>query len=678
MPAVAQRGRIYTEASQFAAELEARNAAAADAMLLAWSDTYWNVRRELDTLLAKIAAAQAAGEDLSPAWAYQQQRLKALLDTTKAQVNKYAADAAAETRAAQDAAVRAASKAASKLASTAVEESLGITASMVDINPELVRQFVGFTGDGSVLVTHLRKTLTDDTVGSIRETIIKGLALGKGQDWYTRQVTRGLALAHSRAVTIMRTETLRVYRETSRQTYAANDALLEGWTWHANLDARTCVACALMDGTLHSNDETLDGHPRCRCAMVPRTKSWEDLGVHGLEDTRPPVRSGKEWLQAQPPRVQEAMMGKAKFRAWKGGQITLDDMVARHQSDDWGTMRAERSLKAILEGRDPNFGSGVPVPDVAPAPIPEPPPAPVLPPEPVAPPPTVKDPTVPFRTTPVDPVEIPSKRYDLDARKIARSRAAITTDDDLVARLAEHAPGGVLEDPAIEAILREEQAYRVWLKTAPADELRAYLATLDPAADPLNFSIGMRVDAIERELKVRFFDPPWTKLPGGAEPPEVAIKNVDPTWAIRQDGNCSNCTSAWELRRRGFSVNAQVRKYGGRNLDEIDRLWGVSAVERFDSSGTALQFKRAVEKLGEGARGSITCSWSGGGAHIFNWEVIDGKMTLWDAQPGRRVEFDTWRNRIKGRVFWARLDDKPLTEDLNVFLRDYGVDDSTP
>ncbi|MEO1959884.1 MAG: phage minor head protein, partial [Paracoccus sp. (in: a-proteobacteria)] len=184
--------------------------------------------------------------------------------------------------------------------------------------------------------------------------------------------TQALGLSHSRATTIMRTESLRAYRHASRATYLANQDVLDGRVWNAHLDARTCVACALMDGTVHAIDATLDGHPRCRCAMIPRTKSWEDLGVKGVADTRPPVRSGKAWLESQPAHVQRAMMGRAKFNAWAAGQIDLDDMVARTYSPQWGTMRSERSLKAILEDRNPNYFDAPATPPTVVKPPPEP------------------------------------------------------------------------------------------------------------------------------------------------------------------------------------------------------------------------------------------------------------------------------------------------------------------
>lgn len=362
-----QNGLLYEQAAQFAADLEASQGAAVDQMLAAWTDSYWGTRKDLDAFFAKVAEAQAAGIPTSPAWAFQEQRLKNVLDTTKVQIARYAADASLVTEKAQWSAIQASLKHSEKLAKAAVVQSLpGIDVSMANVNPKNLEHLVGHLANGSVLRNHLELTMPAKAASKVQEALIHGLATGKSQDWMLRKATEALGLSHTRATTILRTESLRAYRAASRANYLANSDVLGGWVWNAHLDARTCLACAIMDGTEHPLDATLDGHPRCRCAMVPRTRSWEDiLGADGkgIPDSRPPIRNGKEWLESQSAAVQQAMMGPAKFDAWTHGQITLDDMVARTYSPAWGTMRTERSLVAIQEDRAANwFDVSAPLP----------------------------------------------------------------------------------------------------------------------------------------------------------------------------------------------------------------------------------------------------------------------------------------------------------------------------
>jgi SPP1 gp7 family putative phage head morphogenesis protein len=349
-------GAIYEVAAGFAADLEATQTAAVDQMLAAWADSYGRVRLEYDLLLQKVAAAKAAGVTPSPAWLYQQERLKAALATTKTEVHRFAEHASAAARQAQYAAVAAGAKHAAKLGQTAMTDA-GLAGTFVALNPDNLQHLVGFLADGSPLAD-LFAGLGDEAAGAARHVLVNGMSLGKGVDWMRRRLADSLDLTRTRAETIVRTEAHRVYRSVARQTYLANDDVVNTWVWHAHLDARTCPACMVMDGTEHPLTAILDGHPRCRCAMVPRTKSWEDLlGKAGadLPDTRPPVRKGTEWFATQSAGVQRAILGPAKFRAWQAGKITLDDLVARPHNPQWGTMRRERSLREVRAGLNPNY-----------------------------------------------------------------------------------------------------------------------------------------------------------------------------------------------------------------------------------------------------------------------------------------------------------------------------------
>lgn len=371
MPAsTRRRGLLYDDAARFARDLEAKDHAASLQMLAAWSESYWGARQRLDTFLAKVEAARAAGEAPGVSWAYQERRLRNVLDSTATEMARYAQTASSITETRQRQAVQEGLAHAESLTTTVVAEGLpGLTGELARTNPDVLNQAVGFLQDGSVLREHLAATMPGDAADAVKSALVKGLAGGKSVDWMTREATRALGLSHGRAVTIMRTESLRAYRSASRAVYQANADVVGTWTWNAHLDARTCVACTLMDGTEHPLSATLDGHPRCRCAMVPRTRSWADLGVEGLDDTRPPVRQGREWLEDQSPEVQKAILGKAKFQAWQDGTISLDDMVARHDDPRWGTMRTERSLKAIQENRNANWMDDPGPQDLSPPPL---------------------------------------------------------------------------------------------------------------------------------------------------------------------------------------------------------------------------------------------------------------------------------------------------------------------
>lgn len=349
-------GALYEQAAQFGSDLEAMQTAAVDQVLAAHAQVYARIRTEFDAVLDKIAQAQAAGQPHSPAWIYQRTRLKAALASTKVEIAALAEFASETTQQAQWSAIQASVKHAAKMGQTALNQ-VGVAGSFLDLNPENLKHLVGFLHDGTPL-SNLFAVMPLQTAESLRLALVQGVTLGKGVDWMTRRVETALDVPRWRAETIIRTESQRTYRAASRATYEANADVLAGWVWTATLDARVCPACLVMDGTEHPTWAILDGHPRCRCAMVPRTLTYDEiLGLPEgtTPDSRPPLRSGKAWLEAQSPATQRALLGPGKWKAWKAGKITLDDVVARHGDDQWGTMRRERSLREIDKGLNPNY-----------------------------------------------------------------------------------------------------------------------------------------------------------------------------------------------------------------------------------------------------------------------------------------------------------------------------------
>jgi len=109
-----------------------------------------------------------------------------------------------------------------------------------------------------------------------------------------------------------------------------------------------CPMCWAMHGTEHTLDEHLDDHPRGRCAMVPLTKTWKELGFEGVPETRVEVEPGELLFAKLPEEQQRAILGNAGYEAYKAGVVTLADFVGQTSDPRWGTMRYARSLKEML------------------------------------------------------------------------------------------------------------------------------------------------------------------------------------------------------------------------------------------------------------------------------------------------------------------------------------------
>lgn len=166
-----------------------------------------------------------------------------------------------------------------------------------------------------------------------------------------------------RFATIARTEIQRVGTESALLTYQANSDIIEGVIFLATLDSKTCPVCAprhMAFYPLGPNGRPMDSddpkvppfiappiHPRCRCFLAPVTKSWRDLGIDAPDDNtrrrldgaRPENMSYDAWLRRQPHAVQEAVLGKARARLWRGRNVALRDLSDRGRALSLGDLR---------------------------------------------------------------------------------------------------------------------------------------------------------------------------------------------------------------------------------------------------------------------------------------------------------------------------------------------------
>lgn len=140
---------------------------------------------------------------------------------------------------------------------------------------------------------------------------------------------------------IARTESLRAYRTAAIDSYAYNSQVVGWWRWVAAKDPRTCPACLALDGTEHPLTEQFGSHPGCRCVAVCVVKGREiDFGP-----------TGREWFSSQSESRQLAILGRAKFRLYTVGKITLDDLVHRVPSK-WGPTAGIKSIgQLVREGK---------------------------------------------------------------------------------------------------------------------------------------------------------------------------------------------------------------------------------------------------------------------------------------------------------------------------------------
>lgn len=190
-------------------------------------------------------------------------------------------------------------------------------------------------------VTALHKPLTDEMTEAMKRALVRGVAVGdnprKVADDMLRQVQRQFNGGLTRALVIARTEMLDAHRAAAHAQQAANTDVLAGWYWQAKLDTRTCPSCWAQHGHVHDLAELgpLD-HQQGRCTRLPKLKSWEDLGIGGLDDEPDDeITDARAVFDAMSHDDQVAVMGPKRLRALQQGQITWEDLSLLRPSSDW-------------------------------------------------------------------------------------------------------------------------------------------------------------------------------------------------------------------------------------------------------------------------------------------------------------------------------------------------------
>lgn len=317
-------------------------------VLPSWRRTRDRLATSIDELTRKIEGA----EEPSVSWLHKQERYEALLEQTEVRIAELAEAAGQPVARYQETAVLQAAENARAMTEAALAPAgrKGAQAVMKDWHVLAVddtEAMIGRAGDGRPL-----GDLLDEVAPAARtraaQILTDGVALGQNPRTIARSLQNVSDEALSRLLTIARTEALGSQRDATLAAYKANRKIVKGWIWYAQMDDRTCEACCAMSGQEMGFGE-LDGHPNCRCVLVPQTRSWEDLGLGdlGLEETSPAssIEPGPVWFERQSEATKLAIVGPTKLELLESGAITWPDLVKRTRNKRWGTMRRPATIR---------------------------------------------------------------------------------------------------------------------------------------------------------------------------------------------------------------------------------------------------------------------------------------------------------------------------------------------
>lgn len=188
-------------------------------------------------------------------------------------------------------------------------------------------------------ITNLAPRVGPVVYSGMVNDLVRGIALGSNPLAAARKMFNklesGFMVGLHRMNIIARTEMLDAVRESSLAQRKANEDVLGGWEWWAELDERACPACWSMHGEVFPHDTPgPDGHPQCRCTALPVTKSWKDLGFD-IEEPESLVPDAEEVFNGLDQQTKLEIMGPGRLALLDSGQTKWSDLSTFKPNPDW-------------------------------------------------------------------------------------------------------------------------------------------------------------------------------------------------------------------------------------------------------------------------------------------------------------------------------------------------------
>lgn len=325
-----------------------------------------DIQMKLDPLLDEIQRARENGEEVTPTQLHKRARYIELMRQVDTSLNKASNDGLLTLYQGVPDYVRQAMKAAKEMTYAGLQDNephdkpgaaTQVMARWHDVPEDAVTAIIGASNTGVMM--DLFQSVAKQGVKDIDKVMTRGVITGKPIAQVTKDFHDKMNGTVARAATIVRTETLRAYREGTRQSYERNSDIVKGWAWRCARTTRCCSVCWAMDGQRFATNAMMHTHVNCRCFMVPVTPTWAELGFTGIKEAPAPVPAGLAFSKLSAA-DQRRILGPGKYEAYKAGDIKLSDLAGYNVDPRWGGNRYERSLKEAIANK------GKPIPGIVP------------------------------------------------------------------------------------------------------------------------------------------------------------------------------------------------------------------------------------------------------------------------------------------------------------------------
>lgn len=324
---------IITASQKFRSEVLRRDRDALRQLSSAYTLIERSLKRELDALMRDIADAQRQGKTVNRDWLRRSLRYQSLIRQAQIEIQNYSSGVLRFIEGRQRSAIDLGQSHAADL----IQQGAEIT--FARLPSEAINEMVGVLEDGSPL-SKLMDRLGGEAAGEIRNVLIEGLGSGHSAAKIGRAVRQAIDIPRWKALQISRTETMRAYRQSTLQTYAANSDVLDGWIWTSTLSTRTCAACWSLHGTFFPlSKQFFPAHVSCRCTSIPSVKG-----------SGPNITAGAVAFARLPAEQQQTILGPTRHEMYRAGS-SLEDFVILTRDKDWGGAYQVRPLHRMKERR---------------------------------------------------------------------------------------------------------------------------------------------------------------------------------------------------------------------------------------------------------------------------------------------------------------------------------------
>jgi SPP1 gp7 family putative phage head morphogenesis protein len=317
------------------AALLAREAETLREMARRWLDVERELQAQIELLARDMAELRAMGVPAIQSTLSRLKRYRELLPQVRRQLEQYGDYTVRVVTDQQRSYVQLGLLDAQEAISAAQPITIGVFFNRLPVSA--VETMIGLAGDGSPLRALLTATWPD-TVGALTDTLVKGTALG----WNPRKTAVAMQQAMGgrglqRALTIARTETLRVHREATRLQYEQSGVVTAYQRMCAH-DERVCPACLFSEGKIYLTKATMEIHPNDRCTLIPILKGSDPVEW----------QHGEAWFREQPDAMQRSILGPGAYAAWQEGRLDLADLPRTHVDPTWGPTLSVNPLRESI------------------------------------------------------------------------------------------------------------------------------------------------------------------------------------------------------------------------------------------------------------------------------------------------------------------------------------------